>query len=63
MTNKVVPVVFTNMDGHKLFGMMHEPEKINKNLPAIILLSPGVKTRVAPHRLYKKMADALSKGG
>ena len=30
---------------------------------AVVLLSPGVKTRVAPHRLYNKMAAALTAQG
>jgi alpha/beta superfamily hydrolase len=37
--------------------MLHQPECAQPADVAIILLSPGVKMRVAPHRLYNKMAD------
>jgi pimeloyl-ACP methyl ester carboxylesterase len=60
---KVIPVIFSNSDGYKLFGMLHEPASINKDLPAVVLLSPGVKTRVAPHRLYNKMAASFTDAG
>ena len=47
-----------------LFGMLHLPDdKVKKKDTAIVLLSPGVKMRVAPHRLYIKMADFLVKLG
>ena len=63
MMTIVTPVVFNNAFGHKLFGMLHKPASINGELPAIILLSPGVKTRVAPHRLYNKMAACFADAG
>jgi len=50
----VAPVKFENRDGYKLFGMLHKPEG-ETHKPAIVLLSPGVKMRVAPHRLYVNM--------
>ena len=49
------PVVFTNRSGKNLFGMLHVPPGDRKDT-AIIILSPGIKNRVAPHRLYVKMA-------
>jgi len=52
----VIPVRFRNRAGHVLFGMLHLPEPARRRSAAILLLSPGVKMRVAPHRLYKKMA-------
>jgi pimeloyl-ACP methyl ester carboxylesterase len=59
----VTPVIFNNRDGLKLFGILHLPaEEVRKEI-GIILLSPGVKTRVAPHRLYKKMAEQFSNLG
>lgn len=51
------PVVFTNKSGLKLFGILHEPEKPVQKSIAIILLSPGVKMRVAPHGMYTRMAQ------
>ena len=57
MTSEVFPVTFQNRDGHRLFGMVHRPVKSCASGAAIILLSPGVKMRVAPHRLYLNMAD------
>lgn len=52
----VTPVTFTNQQGQVLFGIVHEPLDTAMK-EAILLLSPGVKMRVAPHRLYNKMAD------
>ena len=51
-----VPVTFNNKDGHKLFGILHESDKKTRREVGIIILSPGVKSRVAPHRMYVKMA-------
>ena len=56
MKFSVTPVKFPNRRGCQLFGMLHEPEGRSHG-PAIILLSPGIKSRVAPHRMYVKMAD------
>lgn len=52
---EVKPIVFENLKGHRLFGMLHVPENQRRDV-AIIILSPGIKNRVAPHRLYVKMA-------
>lgn len=51
------PVTFQNEDGCTLFGILHEPAEPGRRDAAILLLSPGVKTRVAPHRMYNKMAE------
>ena len=52
---EMIPVVFANQSGKNLFGMLHVPPRDRKDT-AIIILSPGIKNRVAPHRLYVKMA-------
>lgn len=57
MTSEVFPVTFRNRDGLRLFGMVHRPVKSCASGAAIILLSPGVKMRVAPHRLYLDMSE------
>jgi len=57
MTSEVLPVTFPNKAGHRLFGMFHRPANPSASGVAIILLSPGVKMRVAPHRLYINMAE------
>lgn len=51
-----VAVTFPNRDGERLFGILHQPAVPREAGVAILLLSPGVKMRVAPHRLYNKMA-------
>jgi uncharacterized protein len=56
MTDRRIPVTFPNQEGLRLFGILHCPESERRSDAAIILLSPGVKMRVAPHRLYNKMA-------
>jgi uncharacterized protein len=53
----LIPVSFPNKDGLRLFGILHQPERPREAGVAILLLSPGVKMRVAPHRMYNKMAD------
>ncbi len=63
MPERIQPVTFANRDGLRLVGMLHEPEADGRRDVAIVLLSPGVKTRVAPHRLYNKLAAALTGQG
>lgn len=63
MTSEVLPVTFQNRDGLRLFGMVHRPEKPCASGAAILLLSPGVKMRVAPHRLYLNMAERFAEMG
>ncbi|MEN6465272.1 MAG: hypothetical protein ABFD62_08830 [Syntrophaceae bacterium] len=48
-------VTFPNRDRLRLFGILHLPQG-PCNRTGIILLCPGVKNRVAPQRLYVKMA-------
>ncbi len=56
MKDKMIPVTFSNRENLKLFGILHEPGKNKYPDQGIIILSPGIKSRVAPHRLYVKMA-------
>jgi alpha-beta hydrolase superfamily lysophospholipase len=56
------PVTFTNARGQRLVGIVHAPASGDSET-AVILLSPGVKTRVAPHRLYNKLTDTLVEQG
>lgn len=50
------PVSFANRDGLRLFGVLHEPlSGVAPGTPAVILLSPGVKMRVGPQRLYLRL--------
>jgi hypothetical protein len=53
------PVAFTNRNGLRLFGVLHTPAIPRPDGLAVILLSPGVKMRVGPEGLYKRMADHL----
>ncbi len=48
-------VTFRNRAGEALAGVLHDPPGGRSDV-GIILLSPGIKGRVAPHRLYRKMA-------
>lgn len=56
-------VVFPNRDGLKLFGILHRPVDVPERDVGVIFLSPGVKSRVAPHRLYVKMTESLLRQG
>lgn len=60
---EVLPVHFKNAEGQQLVGILHLPETPVPGRPCILLLSPGVKMRVAPHRMYNKMADLFAREG
>jgi alpha/beta superfamily hydrolase len=57
------PLVFANRAGLRLFGILHTPADPRPGAPAIILLSPGVKMRVGPQRLYRRMAEQFAAAG
>jgi pimeloyl-ACP methyl ester carboxylesterase len=57
------PVSFPNRQGLALHGMLHEPEAAKARGVCILLLSPGIKGRVGPHRLYLKIAEPLARAG
>src|SRR5688572_21400116 len=58
-TAQKIPVTFANQDGLRLFGVLHQPAG-PRHKPVILLLSPGVKMRVAPYRMYVKMAERFA---
>ena len=62
MNAEVEPVIFDSRDKVRLFGILHRPEDARKDV-GIIILSPGIKSRVAPHRLYVKMAKKFCEMG
>lgn len=62
MKEKIETVKFKNRNENNLFGIYHAPEKNNMTY-GIIILSPGIKSRVAPHRLYIKMTREFIKLG
>ena len=51
-----VPVTFPNRRNSRLFGILHTPTRPAGDL-GLILLSPGVKMRVGPQRLYRRISD------
>ncbi len=56
-------VSFQNRQGLVLHGMLHEPDAPLARAVCILLLSPGIKGRVGPHRLYLKLAEPLVAAG
>ena len=52
-------VNFSNHNGMILRGMLHEPDPRHARGVCMLLLSPGIKGRVGPHRLYLKIAERL----
>lgn len=56
-------VSFRNSQGLTLFGTLHQPDTPRAGLPAIVLLSPGVKMRVGPGRLYVPLTQMLTELG
>jgi len=60
----IVPVIMKNRDGLSLYGMMHIPKDSSlRKKTAVILLSPGIKSHIGPHRLYVNMAASYAKEG
>jgi hypothetical protein len=62
ITSDVEAVRFTKANGRALYGMLHTVERGRGDV-GIIILSPGIKNRVAPHRLYVKMAKMFQEMG
>jgi len=55
----ITSVCFPNRSGLRLSGILHTPEPTSTRGVCVLLLSPGVKGRVGPHRLYLKVAAGL----
>jgi uncharacterized protein len=56
---QVTAVTFRNRHGLQLFGVVHRPAVASSDKLAVLLLSPGVKMRVGPQRLYLKLTSRL----
>jgi pimeloyl-ACP methyl ester carboxylesterase len=56
------PVSFM-CEGCRLVGSLHRPERLNADLPGIILLNQGPLDRSGAHRLYLKLAWRLTAMG
>ncbi len=56
---RVSCVSFPNQQGVQLAGILHEPAPSTARNVCVLLLSPGIKGRVGPHRLYLKIAARL----
>ncbi|MGH8249896.1 MAG: hypothetical protein ACREVI_04240 [Steroidobacteraceae bacterium] len=50
-------VSFANRHGHMLHGVLHAPAADVARGVCILMLSPGIKGRIGPHRLYLKLAE------
>lgn len=62
MSARVVSV--RNALGQALHGVLEEPERGAQGAPlAAVLLSAGVKGRIGPHRLYRKLAPSFLRRG
>lgn len=59
MRHNRLAVTFPNRQGLEMFGVLHVPASGAKTDLAVILLSPGVKMRVGPQRLYCTMTERL----
>jgi pimeloyl-ACP methyl ester carboxylesterase len=61
--HEVEAVSFANAQGLTLYGTLHKPARPATGLPVVVLLSPGVKMRVGPGRLYVPLTDMLVEHG
>lgn len=55
--NSVTCVTLQNQARERLHGLLHAPSPGTGLGVCILLLSPGIKGRVGPHRLYLKLAN------
>ena len=55
-------VLFTS-GGHRLPGILSRPAQPLAGAPGVLLLSPGLKHRVGPHRLHLKLARLFTERG
>lgn len=60
---QLTPIVFTNRKGLRLFGILHMPPSSARKDVGILLLSPGVKMRVGPECLYRRMTELFIRLG
>lgn len=60
---RVEAVAFDNEAQERLFGTLHRPANPRAGAPAVVLLSPGVKMRVGPGRLYVPLTEMLNAQG
>jgi uncharacterized protein len=51
------PITFRNRKNLKLFGVLHTPRGKAPSKLLVLMLSPGVKMRVGPQRLYLELTD------
>lgn len=59
------PISFVNQ-GQKLLGVVHRPDSYKSGdplLPAVVILHGFTGTKVEPHRLFVKLAEALAAAG
>jgi len=56
MNERFQAVTIKTKNNRSLIGILQQPQDLHHNI-AIIFLSPGIKNRVGPHRLYIKMAE------
>lgn len=61
--HEVEVVTFPNAEGLPLYGTLHHPAQPQPELPVVVLLSPGVKMRVGPGRLYVPLTQMLTEAG
>ncbi len=61
--SEVLAVTFPNRAGLTLFGVLHLPANVSADKPYVVLLSPGVKMRVGPGRLYMPLTEMLVSQG
>jgi pimeloyl-ACP methyl ester carboxylesterase len=57
--HEIEAVSFANAQGLTLYGTLHTPARPAAGRPAVVLLSPGVKMRVGPGRLYVPLTEML----
>lgn len=62
MTPHGRPVTFTNTEGHRLVGMLHEPAGARRDI-GVVLLAAGLKSRVGPHGLYLQLTKMFVERG
>ena len=62
MDKTIRPVTIRNNNNKNMVGILHTCGQPRPGV-GIILLSPGIKNRVGPHRMYVKMTERLTRMG
>lgn len=60
--SKLKPLIYKNQN-QKLFGILHQPDKLEEKAPVVIFNHGFIGNKSGPHRMFFKLAEKLTKKG